>query len=203
MSSRRKRKPSATITRKCDMQERQCAASGRRMAIGSMVRFVLSPSGSIVPDIGCKLPGRGVWVQAERNLIEQAVRLRIFENRLKRSVAVPANLTELVETRLAEHIVGILSMTRKSRCAICGYTALIERIGNGHIGAILIASDASGRQSGTILRKCNGLEPIRCLTSTELGVAFGREKIVYAGIERGGLAKRIVAEAARLSRLRA
>jgi hypothetical protein len=42
-----------------------------------------------------------------------------------------------------------------------------------------------------------------CLTSTELGLAFGRQSVIHAALASGGLGDRVVEEAARLKGLRA
>jgi predicted RNA-binding protein YlxR (DUF448 family) len=39
-----------------------------------MIRFVASPDGIIFPDIGHKLDGRGAWLLASRQVLEQAVK---------------------------------------------------------------------------------------------------------------------------------
>ena len=47
-------------------RQRKCAASGEAMDEAHLIRFVAGPDGQVVPDLGRKLPGRGVWVTASR-----------------------------------------------------------------------------------------------------------------------------------------
>ena len=47
---------------------RRCALTRMRLPKEDLIRFVLAPSGEIVPDLKERLPGRGVWVTADRAL---------------------------------------------------------------------------------------------------------------------------------------
>ena len=51
--------------------ERQCAVTRTRLPKEAMIRFVLSPDNVVTPDIAARLPGRGVWVAAERRHVSQ------------------------------------------------------------------------------------------------------------------------------------
>ena len=50
---------------------RTCIATGEQGAPERMIRFVVGPEGDVVPDLARRLPGRGLWVQAERAAVEQ------------------------------------------------------------------------------------------------------------------------------------
>jgi len=52
--------------------ERRCVVTGEVQPKAGLVRFVLSPEGVIFPDLAEKLPGRGIWVTANRDLIAKA-----------------------------------------------------------------------------------------------------------------------------------
>ena len=43
---------------------------------------------------------------------------------------------------------------------------------------------------------------IECLTSAELGLALGRENVIHAAVQPGGLAERLIFDAERLSGFR-
>ena len=57
-------------------RERLCLASGQTRDPVDMIRFVLSPDGIVTPDVAGKLPGRGVWVSANRKSLEKTVALK-------------------------------------------------------------------------------------------------------------------------------
>lgn len=49
---------------------RRCVVTRDRLAKERMIRFVVSPDRVLVPDLAGKLPGRGIWLSASRDVIE-------------------------------------------------------------------------------------------------------------------------------------
>src|SRR5437870_12059149 len=45
---------------------RRCVVTRAVLPKAALVRFVVGPTGEIVPDVAARLPGRGLWVKAER-----------------------------------------------------------------------------------------------------------------------------------------
>ena len=56
-----------------DDPERRCIATGESQPKSELVRFVVGPEGQIVPDLLNRLPGRGIYVSADRVAIDKAV----------------------------------------------------------------------------------------------------------------------------------
>ena len=52
---------------------RTCIVTGQTGPSDQLIRFVVSPDGMIFPDIGHKLDGRGAWLLASRQVLEQAL----------------------------------------------------------------------------------------------------------------------------------
>ena len=63
--------------RKREAPERRCIATGLSGGTAGLIRFALDPEGGLTPDLAEKLPGRGVWLGADRALVRQAVTLRL------------------------------------------------------------------------------------------------------------------------------
>ena len=59
-------------------RERRDLVTGEVMEEARLIRFVASPDGVITPDVSRKLPGRGVWVAANRASIETACAKNLF-----------------------------------------------------------------------------------------------------------------------------
>src|SRR5271167_3598140 len=49
---------------------RRCVLTRQRLPKERMIRFVVGPDRQIVPDLAAKLPGRGIWLSASRNVLE-------------------------------------------------------------------------------------------------------------------------------------
>ena len=50
---------------------RMCAVTREVRPIDELIRFVVSPTGEVVPDLKRKLPGRGLWVSASRRVVAE------------------------------------------------------------------------------------------------------------------------------------
>jgi predicted RNA-binding protein YlxR (DUF448 family) len=185
-----------------DDPERKCIASGESQPKAGLVRFVVGPEGQVVPDILARLPGRGIYVSADRALIEKAVKKNLFARAARQPVKLPDGLADLVEGLLAQRVVDLLSLARKAGEAVMGYEKVKDWLAKGLAATLIQASDGSERGK-TKLHPPEGEGGfIGVLTAGEMGLSFGRERAIHAALAAGGLRTRVVEEAARLQGLR-
>ena len=78
------------------MNDRTCIVTRESGSADDLIRFVAGPDGSVVPDLKRTLPGRGCWVKAERRLVDEAVKRKLFARALKEGVTPQADLGALV-----------------------------------------------------------------------------------------------------------
>jgi len=104
-----------------DGPERRCIATGDSQPARGLIRFVVGPDGQIVPDVAGKLPGRGIWVSADRAALDLAVKKKLFARAARQAVVVPEGLADLVTTLVRQRVIDLLSLARKSGQAIAGY----------------------------------------------------------------------------------
>jgi predicted RNA-binding protein YlxR (DUF448 family) len=189
---------------------RQCALSRARRSPEELIRFVAAPDGTLVPDLARRLPGRGVWIEANAAAVATAVRRKAFARSLKRQVAVPDDLPELVERLLAKRLAAAISIANKAGLITAGYVRVARRLRNRSVVALVHAADASPIGTGRLDRLFKALPGpagreahiIRELTSAELSLAIGQPTVVHAAAAEGGASARLVAEALRLRRYR-
>lgn len=185
-----------------DEPERKCIVSGESQPKAGLIRFVLGPEDMIVPDIQGRLPGRGIYVSADREALAKAAKKNLFSRAARQPVKVPDDLPELVERLLVQRVIDLISLGRKAGDAICGYEKVKDWLIKGQARTLIQASDGSERGKEK-LRPPNGPESlISCLTAGEMGLAFSRERAIHAALAAGGLNNRVVEEAARLVGLR-
>ena len=184
-----------------DDPDRKCIATGEVQPKYGLIRFVAGPDGQIVPDIMGKLPGRGVYVAADRAALELAVSKKLFARSLKQPVQLPDGLADLVEQLVLRRVVDLLSMARKSGVAVAGYEKVKDWLGKEEAQVLIQAIDGSGRGKSKLSTPHYGTY-IGCLTADELGMAFGRQTVIHAALASGGLSVRVVEEAQRLLGLR-
>jgi len=182
--------------------ERRCIASGASGPTDRLVRFVLGPGGELVPDLAAKLPGRGVWLTADRALVERAVAKRLFARAFRAQVAAPPDLADRLEAALVRRLVELIGLARKAGQAVAGFEKVGARLRDGAAGVLVQASDGAADGKAKLARQAGPLPRIELLTAQELGLAFGRDFAIHAALDRGGFADRAVAEAQRLEGLR-
>src|ERR1700736_2581971 len=123
------------------------AVSREQRPIDELIRFVVSPTGEVVPDIKRKLPGRGLWVSASRQTVAEAVRRHQFSRGFKRDVRVAESLAADTETLLARAAVEALAIAAKAGQVISGFAkveaALADRKERAAIAGLVHASDGA------------------------------------------------------------
>ncbi len=181
--------------------ERKCIATGEVQPKHGLIRFVAGPEGQVVPDVLGKLPGRGVYVAADRAALQRAVAKKLFARGLKQPVQVSADLVDEVERQLARRVVDLISLARKSGDATAGYEKVKSWLSKEQALVLIQAVDGSGRGKSKLSTPHFG-HYIGWLTADELGLAFGRETVIHAALASGGLAQRVVEEAQRLRGVR-
>ncbi|WP_323035101.1 RNA-binding protein [Pararhodobacter sp.] len=189
-------------TKDRDEPERRCIVTGESKPRGGLIRFVVGPDAVVVPDVAGKLPGRGMYVSADRSAIEQAVKRRLFSRAAKTQVTPPEGLADQVHDLITRRVIDSLSLARKAGKAVAGYEKTRDWLQKGDAKVLIQAHDGSERGK-TKLRAPEGDKTyIGCLSAGEIGLAFGREHVIHAALAAGGLSKRVVEEAAKLARLR-
>ena len=185
---------------------RQCAVTRERLGKEALVRFVLSPDGVVTPDVAEKLPGRGVWIKADRQVLEEAVKKKAFARAFKDTVQVPDGLPGTVEALMLQRFVGLLGMAKKGGDVVLGFDQVREALQKRAPGLMLEAADGAedGRSKLYFLAKAlySGVEVAGALTSAELGMAFGRERVIHGLVRKGPFAKALKAAYARLAGFR-
>ena len=184
-----------------DGPDRKCIATGEVQPKHGLIRFVVGPEGQAVPDILGKLPGRGIWVSADRAALELAVKKGLFSRSAKQPVKVPEGLVEEVERQLARRVVDLISMQRKAGRAVAGYEKVKAWLQAEEAEVLIQAVDGSGRGKSKLSTPHYG-SYIGWLTADELGLAFGRQTVIHGALASGGLTSRVVEEAQRLKGVR-
>jgi predicted RNA-binding protein YlxR (DUF448 family) len=187
---------------------RRCALTRERLPKHDLIRFVLAPSGEIVPDLKERLPGRGVWVTADHALVAEAAKRNIFARALKVRAKVPAGLADQVDRLLVEAALGALAVANKAGEVVFGTAKVEEAIAKGKVAALIHASDAADdgcRKLDGKFRAAARWEkpaPIRLFSADELGLASGKTNVIHAALIQGGAAAKFLANASRAERYR-
>ncbi|PPQ36223.1 DUF448 domain-containing protein [Rhodopila globiformis] len=205
---------------------RRCIVTRERLPKERMIRFVVGPDRQLVPDLAARLPGRGIWLSACRDVLEsggagEERRLtgrqtggsaaggvdrhlaRAFARAARGPVTVPSDLSGLLQAALVQRISELIGLTRRAGQALAGYEKAREVLRQGRARLVVQASDGSEAERKRFL---SGFGPdltvIDPLPGEVLGRLFGRDYVVHVAIAPGKLAESLVVEAGRLAGLR-
>jgi predicted RNA-binding protein YlxR (DUF448 family) len=179
--------------------ERTCIVTRAAAPVDALIRFVVAPDGSVVPDFRRRLPGRGMWVTARADCVATAEKRRLFARAHGGPVKVEAGLAERVEKGFAAGAFAALSMARKAGTVVSGFAKVEAALDKGNVIALIHAAeaapdgvaklDAAGRR-----RENEGkLAVIRCFTSEQLDLAFGRPNVIHAALLAGSASRNLMA----------
>jgi predicted RNA-binding protein YlxR (DUF448 family) len=180
---------------------RCCAVTRVRLPKERMIRFVVAPDRSLVPDLAARLPGRGIWLSARGDVVETARTRGVFARAARGPVTVPLDLLSGLQTALARRIGEQLGLARRARQAVAGFTKAREWIAAGRAALVVQAADGSAEERARLLGGWNG-PVVAPLDGVALGGVFGRDYAVHVAVAAGRLAERIRAESERLAGLR-
>lgn len=153
-----------------------------------------------------KLPGRGLWIEAQAAAVRTAADKNAFSRAAKRQVSVDPNLAALCEGLLLKRCTDVLSLSRKAGQAVCGFTKVESALRQGDVTILLEASDGAADGRGKILSLARGLGAgaavFGCLSADELGAAFGRQNVIHAALSGSGLSSKLGTDLNRLAGFR-
>jgi len=169
---------------------RLCLATREQLPASQMIRFVRAPDGQVTPDVTGRLPGRGVWVKADKGALEQAVTSKgAFARGFKAQVSVPENLVEQVDGLLLQRCQAALGFAKRSSALILGFDQVRNELQRKRPGWLIEASDGAedGRRRviGLAVAMYERVRVATALTSDELGMALGREHVIHGLLKTG------------------
>jgi predicted RNA-binding protein YlxR (DUF448 family) len=191
---------------------RMCVVSREVRPIDELIRFVVSPQGDIVPDLKRKLPGRGMWVTASRQVVAEAVRRHQFTKAFKRNLRIPPTLPTDLEALLVRSVTEALGIAAKARQIVNGYGKVESALREGKVEVLIHASDGAAdgiRKLDMLARQNDGnrgvqapIPVVTALKSTELDLALTRSNVIHAALLAGQASKTFLSRSQMLVRYR-
>jgi hypothetical protein len=179
--------------------ERTCIVTRLTAPVDTLIRFVVAPDGTVVPDFRRRLPGRGLWVTARADKVEFAERRKLFARAHGGPVKIDPGLAGRVERGLEAAALSALSLARKAGSVTTGFAKVEAALTRGEAVALIHASDASadgiGKLSGAARRgdRTGKLAIVRCFSGAELDLALGRSNVVHAALLAGSASQNLLA----------
>lgn len=178
--------------------ERRCIATGETAPAEGMVRFVVGPDQTIVPDVAERLPGRGIWVTANRAALQTAARKNLFSRAAREKVTVPGDLEATVVRLLETRVADVLGLARRAGRAVSGLEKARAAAGKASGGVVVLAADAGQDAHREARRLADGRPVLVALDAARLGQVFGRGRSVHVFVDGARFAADLTREIARL-----
>ncbi|MBR7158384.1 MAG: DUF448 domain-containing protein [Alphaproteobacteria bacterium] len=182
-----------------DVSVRKCLISGDLLPRERMIRFVLGPENLLTPDIEAKLPGKGFWLNARRDIVETALlSKRWFTKAARHDVVIPEDLLTILDNLLGQRCKNLLGIAKKSGKVVAGFEKVEAALGKGKVQTLLFAADGADGSLAKLKNLPEGMKIMRDLTAEEQGEALGRSNCVFVGLYSGKLTDTLEAELQRL-----
>ena len=117
--------------------QRSCLGCRVAKAKGELLRFVLAPDRTLVPDLLCKLPGRGAYTCLRESCLRAAVAKRQFARSFRGEVQVPEadSLISWITTVMEERLASYVALANKGGKVVSGRPGNHRRTGGGYLPA--------------------------------------------------------------------
>ncbi len=184
-------------------RERRDIVTGQVMDESLLIRFVAGPAGVVVPDLARKLPGRGIWVAADRASVQAAAKKGLFARAAKAKLSAPGDLADQVELLLKRRLLAGLGLAKRGGDLISGFEKVSSAITSGKAAWLIEASDgaADGRRKlwAQTRKQARPQGVFGVFSSDELGLALGLENVIHTAFLAGRAADRWAQDAHRLA----
>jgi uncharacterized protein len=183
-------------------RQRRCIATRAPRAADGMVRFVVGPDATLIPDVAGRLPGRGMWVSAEREAVARAASRNLFAKAARARVVVGQDLAAQVEAMLLRRCLDLVGLARRAGELVAGYDQVVDWLRRGRAALVLCAADGAVDGRRKVAALARDVPVVEAFARAELGPAIGRLEAVHVALAPGGVQRRLLSELRRLKGFR-
>ena len=183
-------------------KRRRCILSRQDCASETLIRFVVGPDNHIVPDLAERLPGRGLWLRAEKSAVEQAQASKSFAKAARAAVIVDADLAAQVADLLAARALNFLGLALRSGAIAMGHEKVRADLNAGRAAVLVQANDGAPHARARMRTVASGLPTVELFSRGELSQALGRADTVHAVLHASRLSSQFLRESSRLAGFR-
>lgn len=179
-----------------------CAVTGETLPERDMIRFVITPDNVVMADLLEKLPGKAIFIKADRGTLQKALWRNTFTSIARDTVSVPKDLIASIEKGLSRHALETISLSRRTGDLTLGFAKIEDKLKSQPLGIYIVANDASDHGRNKLEKLVKGSPVLDLWTSDELSIALGEANTNHILLGFGGLADKLSRLAHKLKAVR-
>ena len=173
-------------------QKSICMISGEKTHASDLIRFVLSPEKVLTPDLIGDLQGTSFYLAMNFEVISKLKNQSIIPSEFPKDTIIPKNLLPNLKNNIRRRLISLISLAKKAGKTIIGFNNLKKALEFEKIDLLIQAYNGSKREMERLKLPMPQRKRVQCLNSEELGLAFGRDTVIHAGIIKSGFTKNIL-----------
>lgn len=181
--------------------QRSCLGCRTTRDKKELLRFVLAPDRTLVPDILAKLPGRGAYTCLNHVCLRNAAQKKQFARAFSGDVVYNGadRLIGQVAALLEERIGSYLALANKAGKVVSGSDMVMELLKKRKAGVVFLATDISAEIGAKVAALAKKYEAphIAIFDKDRLGAFLGKGLRSVAAIEQSGFIETVTREIAR------
>jgi predicted RNA-binding protein YlxR (DUF448 family)/ribosomal protein L30E len=171
-------------------RDRTCVGCRQATDPETVIRWVLAPDGTVVPDLARRAHGRGAWVHPRPECLRDAARrglARSFRSPVRTS---HAELVSLLRVAAERRVSGLLAAAYRARKMEIGSDAVAEALDRRAAELVIVACDARAAAETRAVRGAVAAGLVRAWGNKEaVGRACGRAEVGVVAVLDAGLAQ--------------
>lgn len=170
---------------------RKCIATGEILEKEELLRFVMLPDNTVVPDFKKRLNGKGIYVKNSKKTLEKAITSNLFAKALKKNAKATSELVEQVEFLLLKQALNSISLARKAGVMVSGMDKVKEALKKNNVAFLLEAVDAGADGHNKIMSLAKNIEVFNLFKIEELDKELAKENTVHLAFIKGNMASSV------------
>ena len=146
------------------------------------IKICLSPDNKLIPDLRDNLPGKSVWLPADKTLIDDILRKGDLKTYFGVSKIFSPDLISIIEVILRKKILSSISMAKKSGVLAIGLDAIKTQLIQKRHCLIIVARGARSLADKSFFVSKNISVFESLLEQKDLEKSTGKINVKYVGI---------------------
>lgn len=175
-----------------ELIERKCILEGTVKPLSELLRFV-ELNNALLPDFNKKLPGKGMYITADRLSVQKALDKKIFHKVSRHNLKIADDFMDMVEKLIKQQALDGLKLAKKAGALITGFEKVREAIKRNTVEFIIDARDGASDGKEKIVLLAKNIEIFNLFSIDELDMTLNRENTVHVAVLKSDISRMVYA----------